>query len=183
MKRFLAGRTQSACSSVVNTGVGIQQGASPEPMSGLTVQRRTLIFAKSTFGYKIRRRGQMKFPFYRRPFQSHEKASDTHAPFWWVHYGPKSACEFLPKHNYVCGDYVGAYYLHNHHVYTLQHATSGVPIRMRRFPGFYEFTHPSRWLIGRSLRTLSRTRQHIIDEAVITKKQRLLYVKKGYIPA
>lgn len=106
-----------------------------------------------------------------------------HVPHWWIHYGPRTPNDFLPKHNYVCGDYIGGFYQHLHTIYTLQHATSGVTQRIRRHPGFHEFTNPSRWLIGRQMRSHSRTRVHVLDEATISKKQRLLYVKKGYIPS
>jgi hypothetical protein len=81
----------------------------------------------------------------------------------------------------MCGDYTGAFFMHNHTYYTLQMATEGVPVRIRRAPTFFEFSQPSRWLIGKELRTSPPTKVKIADEATMPKRTRLKWVKKGWL--
>ena len=138
--------------------------------------------ASSTFGFKLWRQGQRSYPTWRRPYQTNREASYLVAHHHYQRFGPKYACNLLPRHNYICGDYTGAFFLHNHTYYTLQMATSGVTVRTRRMPSFYEFTHPSRWMIGKQLRTQAPTVIKMADEATISKRIRLNWVKKGWLP-
>jgi hypothetical protein len=121
-------------------------------------------------------------PLWRRPFYANGHATRIRAPFHWRYFGPHDPNAFLPKENYVTGDWSGLYYQELGQVYTLQHATAAVPIRVKRFPTYFTFKNHSRWLIGKSLRTWVEPKAHIIDELAITKKARLDMVKKGLLP-
>lgn len=147
------------------------------------LSRRGLLIAKSPFGYYHRKYGQRKFPLYRRPFVSHQKANFLSAPYFWSEHMSRDPNEFLPKANYITGDFAGLYYLSRSTVYTLQMATSGVPIKTRRQPGLYQFNSPSRWLIGKPLRVWAVQRLGILDEASLSKKTRITLAKKGFVPA
>jgi hypothetical protein len=153
-----------------------------EASSALVVARRHLKMAKSPFGYYYGRIGQRKFPFHRRPFVKHTGCANLHAPYWWSYYGPKSQLFFLPEENYITGDWTGKYYLSKRQVYTLQHSTSGARCTVKRFPGLFDFNNPSRWNVGKALGTLVKPRMDLIDEQMLTKKQRLDYVKAGLLP-
>ena len=138
--------------------------------------------AKSPFGFYYGRFGQRKFPFHRRPFVKHTGCANLHAPYWWSYFGPKSQLLFLPEENYITGDWTGKYYLSKKQVYTLQHAVGGAKCTIKRFPMLFEFNNPSRWNIGKALGTLAKPRMDLIDEQMLTKKQRLDYVKAGLLP-
>ncbi len=146
--------------------------------------QRFLRVAKSTMGYHIRRRGQFAshWPLFRKPHNQHPSSAAVVPIFHWKRYGPRDPNEFLPKHNYVHGNWVGLTYSNLHQVYTLQHCNAGVPLRVRRFPTIFEFKSHSRWMIGKALRTWVEPKAHIFDEAALTKKARLDLVKKGLLP-
>jgi hypothetical protein len=148
----------------------------------LVESRRTLKIAKSVFGYYLGRQGQRKFPFHRRPHFKGTFVMNLNAPHYWSFATTKCQAHFLPEENYITGDWTGKFFVSSRQVYTLQHATAGVKCRMKRFPSVFEFNNPSRWNIGKELQTLSKPRMDLIDEQMLTKKQRLDYVKAGMLP-
>ena len=68
-------------------------------------------------------------------------------------------------------------------MYTLQHVTSGVPFRIRRYPIAHQFRNPSRFMIGKGMFAWSRGRPGVIDEATLSKNKRASLIKKGYLSA
>lgn len=150
--------------------------------SALVTQVRNLKIAKSVFGFYLGRQGQRKYPFHRRPHFKGLYSANLNAPYFWSFATAKSQCFFLPEDNYITGDWTGKFFVSRRQVYTLQHATSGAKCRMKRFPSTFEFNNPSRWNIGKELMTLSKPRMDLIDEQMLTKKQRLDYVKAGLLP-
>lgn len=150
--------------------------------SAVVSARRHLKIAKSVFGFYLGRQGQRKYPFHRRPFFKGTWAMNLNAPHYWSFSTTKSQANFLPEENYITGEWTGKFFSSSRQVYTLQHATSGAKCRMRRFPSTHEFNNPSRWNIGKELYTMSKPRMDLIDEQMLTKKQRLDYVKAGLLP-
>lgn len=145
-------------------------------------QRRFFKFAKSQFGFKLLKRGARKYPTWRGPIAgSKEYRTFTHAPVFWKQNLPKNPRELLPRSNFVVNNMTGHFCLPRDQIYTLQHATSSVPVRIKRFPTTYTFTNPSRWTIGTRLTQWAVPRARITDEVAISKKQRLVYVKLGLI--
>lgn len=151
-------------------------------MNPLQTSRRFLKIAKSSFGFYLGRGGQRKYPAFRRPHLKGTHAMNLNAPYFWSFMTSKSQCFYLPAENYITGDWTGKFFVSRAQVYTLQHATSGATCRVKRFPSTFEFNNPSRWNIGKELRTLSKPRMDLIDEQMLTKKQRLDYVKAGMLP-
>ncbi|KAF8295207.1 putative Mitochondrial SSU ribosomal protein [Trypanosoma cruzi] len=145
-------------------------------------QKRFLKMAKSAFGFYLARRGQRKFPFLRRPHIKNTHAMNLSAPYFWSFMTAKSQTYFLPEENYITGDWTGKFFVSKLQVYTLQHATSGSRVRVKSFPSVFELSSPSRWNIGKELNTLTKPRMDLIDEQMLTKKQRLDYVKAGLLP-
>ena len=146
-------------------------------------QKRHLRSAKSPFGYYIARRGARKYPAWRKPFIMNGHAADlTDATNQWFYFQQKSQAFFLPQWNYITGDWSGLFYLHKRQVYTLQHATSGSRVRIRRFPGMYEFQNPSRWLIGKTLQVQAPGKMAIVDDAILSKRLKLEMIKKVLLP-
>ena len=176
-------------------GVVVASPQSPSPLSSSSASmicvtavavgaHRFLRVAQSPHGYYIRRRGQFMQnmnPF-RRPFYSNPHATKFIAPFFWHSFSPSNPNAFLPKANYVTGPWTGLYAIPRDQVYTLQHCTANVPLRVRRFPTFFEYTSHSRWMIGKGVRSWVEPRAHIFDEAALTKRARLGLVKKGLLP-
>jgi hypothetical protein len=138
--------------------------------------------AKSIFGFYLGRQGQRKYPFHRRPHSKNSAAMILNAPHYWSYATTKCQANFLPEENYITGDWTGKLFVSSRQVYTLQHATAGAKCRMKRFPSVFEFNNPSRWNIGKELYSLSKPRMDLIDEQMLTKKQRLDYVKSGLLP-
>lgn len=156
---------------------------SPCALSLPAEQKRGLKFAKTTFGYKISRRGQRTFPPWRRPFgTSQNYRTFINIPHYWKTNIAKDPSKPLPRDNYITGEWTGLFALPRNQVFTLQHATSGSTVRMRRFPTFYTFNNPTRWLIGKHLTQWAVSRAKVVDEVSITKRQRMVMVKKGYLP-
>jgi hypothetical protein len=138
--------------------------------------------AKSVFGFYLGRQGQRKYPFHRRPHRKGTHAANLTGPYFWKYCTAKTAGAFLPEENYITGDWTGKFFVSRQQVYTLQHATSGATVSIKRFPSIHTFKNPSRWNIGKELYTLSKPRMELIDEQMLTKKQRLDYVKAGLLP-
>jgi hypothetical protein len=152
-------------------------------VAGVAEQRRFLKFAKSTFGYRIFRRGQRSYPMWRKPLAMSSKfRTKLNVPLFWRYNMPKDVNNFLPRENYVTEGTTGHFALPKSSYFTLQHITSGVPIRIKRFPTFYTFTNANRWLIGTRLQAWALPRASIVDEVAISKRQRLVYVKLGRLP-
>lgn len=151
--------------------------------TSVSEQRRGLKFAKTTFGYKLWRRGQRKPEFMRDHIgRSTVYRNLLKAPLWWRYATSKNPDKLLPKSNFITGEWTGLYHLPKSQVMTLQHVTSNAPLRIRRFPVTYTFNHPSRWLIGKYLGTFAVPRAPIVDETTLTKRQRTVMVRKGLIP-
>ncbi len=171
----------SLCVAQTSTAVALR----PSSLTSSVVasQQRNLRFAKTTFGYRLPRRGQRKFPAWRQPF-AHSKnfLSYLKVPYHWKNNVAKDPNRFLPKANYITGEWTGLFAVPTRQVFTVQHATCGVPIRIRRFPTFYTFSNPSRWLIGKHMSQWAVSRARIVDEATISKRQRLVLVKRGLVP-
>ena len=145
-------------------------------------QRRFLRFAKSEFGFKIRRWGTRKYPVWWRPTaMSTRPLNSLIAPIYWQYNMPKNPVSYLPKENYTINHQTGAFAVSKKQVYTLQHATAGVPIRVKRFPTTYTFQRQTRWAIGAKLQSWVLPRAQVVDEVAISKRQRLVYVKLGII--
>ncbi|KPI88709.1 hypothetical protein ABL78_2169 [Leptomonas seymouri] len=145
-------------------------------------QKRFLKIAKSAFGFYLARRGQRKYPFHRRPHIKNTYAMNMNAPYFWSFMTAKSQSFFLPEENYITGDWTGKFFVSKRQVYTLQHATSGGKVRVKSFPSVFELNNPSRWNIGKEICTLTKPRMDLIDDQMLTKKQRLDYVKAGLLP-
>ncbi|CAD2218231.1 hypothetical protein AGDE_03436 [Angomonas deanei] len=145
-------------------------------------QKRFLKIAKSAFGFYLARRGQRRYPFLRRPHTKNTHAMNLKAPYYWSFMTAKSPSFFLPMENYITGDWTGKYFVSKRQVYTLQHATSGAKVRVKSFPSVFEFNSPSRWNIGKEMNTLTKPRMDLIDDQMLTKKQRMDYVKAGLLP-
>jgi hypothetical protein len=165
---------------------GAAARAAPAPActaspAALSTARRALTIGKTTFSRKLHRRGQRTFPHWRHPSQHQRHATNITAPYHWHYFGPKHHDKLLPKENYVTGDWTGLYYMNRIQVYTLQHTTATAKVRIRRFPTFFDFKQQSRWMIGKALRTWVEPKAHIIDEASLTKKQRMVLIKKGLL--
>ncbi|KAK7199996.1 hypothetical protein NESM_000048800 [Novymonas esmeraldas] len=146
------------------------------------LQKRFLKIAKSTFGFYLARKGQRKFPFHRRPHTKNTHAMNLNAPYYWSFMTAKSQSFFLPEENYITGDWTGKFFVSKRQVYTLQHATSGGKVRVKSFPSVFEMNSPSRWNVGKEMNTLTKPRMDLIDDQMLTKKQRLDYVKAGFLP-
>ncbi|KEG13041.1 hypothetical protein DQ04_01251140 [Trypanosoma grayi] len=147
-----------------------------------STQKRFLKIAKSAFGFYLARRGQRKYPLHRRPHIKNTHSMNLSAPYFWSFMTAKSQTLFLPEENYITGDWTGKFFVSKRQVYTLQHATSGAKVRVKSFPSVFEFNSPSRWNIGKEMNTLTKPRMDLIDEQMLTKKQRLDYVKAGLLP-
>nr|6HIV_CS Chain CS, uS19m [Trypanosoma brucei brucei]6HIW_CS Chain CS, uS19m [Trypanosoma brucei brucei]6HIZ_CS Chain CS, uS19m [Trypanosoma brucei brucei]6SG9_CS Chain CS, uS19m [Trypanosoma brucei brucei]6SGB_CS Chain CS, uS19m [Trypanosoma brucei brucei]7PUA_CS Chain CS, uS19m [Trypanosoma brucei brucei]7PUB_CS Chain CS, uS19m [Trypanosoma brucei brucei] len=150
--------------------------------TAFTLQKRFLKIAKSAFGFYLARRGQRKYPFLRRPHIKNTHSMNPSAPYFWSFMTAKSQMAFLPEENYITGDWTGKFFVSKRQVYTLQHATSGAKVRVKSFPSIFEFNSPSRWNIGKEMNTLTKPRMDLIDEQMLTKKQRLDYVRAGLLP-
>lgn len=147
------------------------------------LQTRELKQARTPFGYYRHRHSRQQFPPWRRPYKNGAESTITSAPHYFFSGMTKTQSAFLPKENYVTGDWTGLFYADRKQVYTLQHATSGGSCRIRRFPSVFDFSsNPSRWLIGKPLRSFVRGRMTIFDDQMLTKKQRLDYIKGGLLP-
>lgn len=144
--------------------------------------RRHLKMAKSIFGFYLGRQGRRAYPFHRRPHMKNTASMNLSVPHFWSYATTKCQANFLPEENYITGDWTGKLFVSSRQVYTLQHSTSGAKCRMKRFPSVHEFNNPSRWNIGKELYSLSKPRMDLIDEQMLTKKQRLDYVKAGLLP-
>ncbi|CCW67988.1 unnamed protein product [Phytomonas sp. Hart1] len=145
-------------------------------------QKRLLKIAKSTFGYYLGRRGRRKYPFHRRPHIKNTQSMNLKAPYFWSYMTAKSQGFFLPEENYITGDWTGKFFVSKRQVYTLQHANSDAKVRVKSFPSIFEFDKPSRWNIGKEMNTMAKPRMDLIDEQMLTKKQRLDYIKSGLLP-
>ncbi|CAJ1031567.1 hypothetical protein Q4I30_005871 [Leishmania utingensis] len=155
----------------------------PYPATAVAeVQKRFLKIVKSTFGYYLARRGQRKFPFHRRPHIKNTQAMNLNAPYFWSYMTAKSQSFFLPADNYITGNWTGKFFVSKRQVYTLQHATGGGKVRVKSFPSVFELNSPSRWNVGKEMNTLTKPRMDLIDDQMLTKKQRLDYVKAGFLP-
>jgi hypothetical protein len=179
--------TLTATCGSSSLSVGISSSSSPAcafaAPQGLSEQRRFLKFAKSNHGYHIKRAGYRKFPSWRRPIAlSTRHASKISAPFHWKYWKASDSANFLPRENYVTDFMTGTVGVPRGSYATLQHLTSGVPITVMRFPTFYTFNKPSRWIIGSRLQQWVLPRALIVDEVAISKRQKLVYIKKGLLP-
>ena len=144
-------------------------------------QVRRLKIARTGFGFYYARHGRKRYPPWRQPYNHMRNSGQCFAPYFWTYHTTKTPQEFLPQQNYITGDWTGTLHSHNSQVYTLQHAVSGAMVRMRRFPSTTNLV-PSRWMIGKPLRTLTHPHMHLIDEGILTKKMKLEYIKKGLLP-
>eukprot|EP00744_Colponema_vietnamica_P020673 GILI01029415.1.p1 GENE.GILI01029415.1~~GILI01029415.1.p1 ORF type:complete len:179 (+),score=3.05 GILI01029415.1:38-574(+) len=148
-----------------------------------STQRRFLKQARTPFGFYHQKNSKMHYPPWRRPWKSGSNAHTFVAPYHFFNHGSGTQSALLPQANYITGDWTGLTTVNRFQVYTLQHATSGASCKIRRFPSTYEFSSlPSRWLIGKALRTHSRGKIHHVDENMLTKKQRADYIKAGFLP-
>lgn len=150
----------------------------------LAESQRFLRVAHSQFGYYYRRRGQSSqhWPRYRKPYTSNPQSARLAPIVHWRQFAPYDVNQFLPKANYVAGDWIGLFCLPLDQVYTLHHCTANVPMRVKRFPTTFEYKSHSRWMIGKAMKTWVENKAHIFDEAAITKKVRLELVKQGLLP-
>ena len=188
----LAGRTAVATamtapsvSGLVSSTSGNGGSHSPSmltPVAMASEQRRFLRFAKSEFGFKIRRWGTRKFPMWRFPTAMSTRHLNYLMPErHWQYNLAKSPERLLPKENYVINHQTGAFYMNKKQIYTLQHTAASTPIRVRRFPTTYTFQRQTRWAIGTKLQSWVLPRAQVVDEVAISKRQRLVYVKLGII--
>jgi hypothetical protein len=154
------------------------------PTVALFEAQRTLRVATSHINYYIRRRGQFatQWPLFRQPRPKSHRQSRLQPLYHWKTGSPYDSNYFLPKENYVTGDWNGLFLVPKDQVYTLQHCTANVPMKIRRFPTTYEFKAHSRWMIGRSLKNWTEPKAHIFDVAALTKKTHLRLIKEGLLP-
>ena len=171
---------ESTCAVVATTTVA---STSPALVATSSDQQRGLKQARTPFGYYRHKHSRQQFPTWRRPFKAGGESTITSAPHYFFTGMTKTQGAFLPKDNYVTGDWTGLMQVPRQQVYTLQHATSGAACYIRRFPSEFNFgANPSRWLIGKPLRSFVRGRMTIFDDQMLTKKQRLDYIKGGLLP-
>lgn len=152
------------------------------PYDAIVCAKRHLPVAKSAFGYYLWRHGRRHFPLHRRPQNQPRWAMAMHIPYYWTFGITKNPRDMLSQENYVTGDWTGLFHIPKTQMYTLRHATCGMPIRVRRFPTYFSFKSPSRWMIGKPLRNWVIPKTDLIDEAALTKKQRMRLVKEGKLP-
>lgn len=146
-------------------------------------QRRFLKQARTPFGFYHQKHSRMQYPPWRRPWKNGASSWRLTAPYLHFEGSSGSQSTLLPKENYITGDWTGLFSVDRYQVYTLQHATSGATCRVRRFPTTFDFTSiPSRWLIGKPLRNHARGKTILIDENMLTKKQRADHIKAGFLP-
>ena len=168
-----------------------QVGASPTTATALVplglactavavAQSRGLKYAKTPQGFKTKRMGQRKFPLDRVPVPYVGGRHKFFTPDFWRQRPRYDA--LLGPENYVCYDHTGRYWLPSHQVFTWQHALSTAPIRFRVYPLQYRIANPARWMVGTELFFWSKQKPHIVDEATISKKQRMRLVKAGFLP-
>eukprot|EP00760_Papus_ankaliazontas_P024233 PhM_4_TR2156/c0_g1_i1/m.9325 len=138
---------------------------------------------RSRFVLRYNKYGRNHFPIFRHPhrWSSHEANALTVA-YYWQRFSSHNPTNFLPKSNYITGKWTGKFFLDLSQRYTMQHATCGVPLRMRRYPIQHVFGNASRYMVGKQMICWSRSRPALIDEAALTKGQRAALVKKGIIP-
>ena len=137
---------------------------------------------RSRFTIYINRHGKRQFPAYRHPRRFSLRAHyRMNAAYFWKQHVNKNIRSYLPKENYITGDWTGLFYMPHNQIYTAQHFLSGVPFRVRRYPLSHQFTHPSRFMIGKPLYSWSVGKPDLIDEATLTKNERAALIKKGYL--
>eukprot|EP00758_Cryptobia_borreli_P010043 Tbor_TRINITY_DN5529_c1_g2::TRINITY_DN5529_c1_g2_i1::g.12923::m.12923 len=148
-----------------------------------STQKRYLKQARTPFGFYRARYSRMQYPPWRRPYSNGRLSLPISCPHYFFQNNSKTQLAFLPRVNYITGDWNGLFSVDRQQIYTLQHAISGAKCRVRRFPSMFSFENaPSRWLIGKTLATHARPRMTMYDEQMLTKKQRLDYVKAGLLP-
>ena len=146
----------------------------------ISEQSRGLKYAKTPHGFRAKRMGQRQFPLDRLPVPYLGDRHKFFTPDYWRQRAKHD--EFLPAANYVCYDHTGRYWLPSFQTFTWQHALTTTPLRYKTYPLQYRIKNPSRWMVGTELFFWSKTKPNLIDETVISKKQRSRLVKSGLLP-
>lgn len=147
-----------------------------------TSSRRSFLpVSRSRFSLVHNKFGRRVFPPFRHPHRGIAQYAFFCAPRYWSQHVSKNPCVFLSQKNYITAAWTQKFWLDHKQTYTMQHATSGVTLQLRRYPIQHKFTWANRFMVGKPLCTWSKGRPDLIDEAALTKGQRAALVKKGLL--
>ena len=145
-----------------------------------TAKRTYLSAAKSRFAMFHHKYGRRHFPAFRHPHRS-TAHTGMNASLYWSRHVTKNPTALLSRRNYITAAWTGKFYVDDSQTYTMQHATSGVRFRVRKYPIQHQYTWANRFMVGKPLTCWSKSRPDLIDEAALTKGQRAILVKKGLL--